>query len=357
MTIDEEVRLTALASCAGCAAKAGMNMLSQVLAPLRDTFDAASFPDLLVGLAGPDDAAVYRLADDIAVVQTIDFFPPVVDDPYTYGAIAAANAMSDVYAMGGEVLLALNVVGFPETLDPAMLSRILLGGAEKVREAGGVIAGGHTLYDAEPKYGLSVTGIVHPDRVFTKGGARPGDALVLTKALGTGIVLTAAREGKDGAGHATTAQASMMTLNRHASHLAREHGAHAVTDITGFGLLGHAREMAERSGASMVVDAATLPLLPGAMEYAAAGVVTGGARRNRAGLVGRVEFAAPLDPALEDVLYDPQTSGGLLIALPPSNATALLEDLRAAGAAASIIGQVESGEGLVVTAGSVGGAR
>src|SRR6185295_13307717 len=188
-----------------CAAKAGLATLAQVLRPITDTFDSSRFPDLLVGLDGPDDAAVYRLSDQLAIVQTVDFFPPVVDDPYTFGAIAAANAMSDIYAMGGEVLLALNIVNFPEDLDPEILSRILLGGAEKVSEAGGVIAGGHTLYDAEPKYGLAVMGTIHPDEVLSKAGARPGDVLVLTKPLGTGIVLTAARADRDIAGHASTA--------------------------------------------------------------------------------------------------------------------------------------------------------
>jgi selenide,water dikinase len=256
--------------------------------------------------------------------------------------------MSDVYAMGGEVLMALNVVGFPETLEPSLLSEILRGGAEKVREAGGVIAGGHTLYDAEPKYGLAVTGIVHPQRIFAKGGAQPGDALVLTKALGTGIVLTAARAGEDPAGHAAAAVRSMLTLNRHASHVAREAGAHAMTDVTGFSLLGHASEMAERGGVRMVIEAAQVQVLPGALEYAAAGIVTGGARRNREGLAGRVQVGPTIDGALEHVLYDPQTSGGLLVALPNDAAAAMADRLRADGLPAALIGYVESGDGVSV---------
>jgi len=299
-------------------------------------------------LEAPDDAAVYRLTDDLAIVQTVDFFPPVVDDPYQYGAIAAANAMSDVYAMGGEVLLALNIVGFPEDLDPAILGRILQGGAEKVAEAGGVIAGGHTLYDAEPKYGLAVTGLVHPARVLSKAGAQPGDALVLTKALGTGIVLTAAREDRDGAGHVDAAIASMLALNRHASHVAREAGAHALTDVTGFGLLGHAHEMANRSGVRIVIKAARVPALPGALEYAAQGILTGGAGRNRAGLSGPVTIAEGIEPAVAHLLFDPQTSGGLLAALPTAAAEAMVARLHADGMAGAVVGRVEAGEGVYV---------
>lgn len=283
-------------------------------------------------------------------MQTVDFFPPVVDDPYTYGAIAAANAMGDVYAMGGEVLLALNIAAFPEDLDPEILGRILLGGAEKVAEAGGVIAGGHTIYDREPKYGLAVTGIVHPRGVLSKGGALPGDALVLTKPLGTGIVLTAARGGTAAPPHVDAATASMLLLNRHASHLAREAGAHATTDVTGFGLLGHACEMAEASGAQLVIDAAAAPALPGALAYARAGADTGGARRNREGLAGRIDVARGVDPAVAGLLYDPQTSGGLLMAMPEAAARAVIERLRGDGLPGAIIGRVERGRGVRVTA-------
>jgi len=311
-------------------------------------FDAAKFPDLIVGLSRPDDAAVYRLTDDLAIVQTVDFFPPVVDDPYLFGAIAAANAMSDVYAMGGEVLLALNIAGFPEDLDPAILARILLGGAEKVAEAGGVIAGGHTLYDAEPKYGLAVTGTVHPVRVFRKSGALAGDALVLTKPLGTGIVLTAARAGDDAADHAAAAITSMLALNRHASHLAREARAHAMTDVTGFGLLGHAHEMAVASAVRLEIAASQVPALPGALEYAAGGIVTGGAGRNREGLGAHVEIDDAVDAAFEDLLFDPQTSGGLLIALPVATAEALVARLHADALPAAIVGRVIEGAGVRV---------
>ncbi|MDE3096474.1 MAG: selenide, water dikinase SelD [Chloroflexota bacterium] len=325
-----------------------MATLAQVLRPITETFAATAFPDLLVGLEGPDDAAVYRLTDEIAIVQTVDFFPPVVDDPWQYGGIAAANAMSDVYAMGGEVLLALNIAAFPEDLDPAAIARVFHGGAQKVAEAGGVIAGGHTLYDAEPKYGLAVTGVVHPDRVIAKAGARAGDALVLTKPLGTGIVLTAAREDRDPAGHAAAAVASMLTLNRHASHLAREAGAHAMTDVTGFGLLGHASEVAARSDVRIVIDAARVPALPGALAYAAQGIVTGGAARNRDGLADRVRLPVRLDAAVAHLLFDPQTSGGLLVALAPPAARAMVRRLHDDGLPGAVVGRVEAGTGVVV---------
>ena len=325
-----------------------MSTLAQVLRPITDTFDPSKFPDLLVGLFGPDDAAVYRLSDDLAIVQTVDFFPPVVDDPYLFGAIAAANAMSDVYAMGGEVLMALNIAGFPQDLDPAILARIFLGGAEKVAEAGGVIVGGHTLYDAEPKYGLAVTGTVHPGRIFRKGGAVVGDALVLTKPLGTGIILTVARDGDDAADHAATAISSMLALNRHASHLAREASAHAMTDVTGFGLLGHAHEMAVASRMRIEIAASRVPALPGGLEYAARGVTTGGAARNREGLAAHVTIGAGVDPAIEHLLFDPQTSGGLLIALPPASAEAMVARLHADALPAAIVGVVAAGAGVTV---------
>lgn len=276
----------------------------------------------------------------------MDFFPPVIDDPRIYGAIAAANAMSDVYAMGGEVLLALNVVGFPEDLEPGILGNILAGGAEKVREAGGVIAGGHTLYDPEPKYGLAVTGLVHPDRVVSKAGARPGDALVLTKALGTGILLTSVRDGAD-ARTAEPAVQSMLALNRHAMHVALETGAHAMTDVTGFGLLGHASEIALRSNVRVVIEAARVPALPRALELAASGVTTGGEARNREGLRDRVVVQDDVEPARVRLLYDPQTSGGLLFALDAAHAEAVAERLRGDGLAAAVIGRVEEGAGVI----------
>ena len=302
-----------------------------------------------MGLATPDDAAVYRLNDEQAAVMTVDFFAPLVDDPYSYGAIAAANAVSDVYAMGGEVLLAVNVSAFPEDMAGETIAAILQGGADKVREAGGIIAGGHTIIDAEPKYGLSVLGIVHPQRILTKGGARPGDVLYLTKSLGTGIITTAAMRDEASDKHLQAAIDSMTRLNRHASHIAREVGAHALTDITGYSLLGHAYEMAAASGLQLRLSAGAAPLLDGALEYAARGIVTGGADRNRRYLVGKVAFEGPADAAREHVLFDPQTSGGLLMAVAPEAAADVEARFAAAKAPVWRVGEAVAGDGVVVT--------
>ena len=318
-----------------------------MLRPLHEVFAPGQHPELLVGLAPSDDAAVFRVSEDLAVIQTLDFFPPVVDDPYIYGQIAAANAMSDVYAMGGEVKLALNIAAFPEDLDPELLAEIVRGGADKVAEAGGVVAGGHTMIDAEPKYGLSVMGVIHPDAVLTTGGAQPGDALLLTKPLGTGILMSAAdREGAQAGFEA--AVESMRALNRHPAHLARAAAAHAVTDVTGFGLAGHAAEVAQQSGATLVFDLEALPLLPDAARFAADGVVTGGGNRNVAHLGDRVRIEGEPDQALVDVFYDPQTSGGLLIAVPESDAAALSDAIAGEGGGCWRIGHVEEGPPLVV---------
>ena len=319
-----------------------------MLRPLTGLFPQADFPNLLLGLELADDAAVYRLTDDLALVQTLDFFPPVVDDPYVFGAVAAANAMSDVFAMGGEVVLALNIAAFPESLPLEMVTEILRGGAEKVAEAGGVVAGGHTIYDDEPKYGMCVTGTVRPDRILTKGGARPGHALYLTKPLGTGIVLSAARADAADPAELAAAQESMLALNLRPSRLVREAGAGAVTDVTGFGLVGHAHEVARLSGVRVVLEAGALPLLPGALRHAAAGVRTGGAGRNREHFGPDVTYAGPLDPALEDVLFDPQTSGGLLVSLPPERADGLERRFAAEGLALWRIGEVTVGSGIEV---------
>jgi selenide,water dikinase len=291
---------------------------------------------------------VYKLDEETALVQTVDFFPPVVDDAWTYGAIAAANAMSDVYAMGGEVVLCLNIAGFPEDLPNATVSEIFRGGADKVAEGGGVIAGGHTVIDAEPKYGLSVTGLVHPQRVLSKSGARPSHAIVLTKALGTGLVLTAAKRDLAQAGHLEAAVGSMLTLNRHASHLAREAGAHAVTDVTGYGLIGHALEIADHSHVQIVLQPDALPLLPGALDYAEEGVDFGGVNRNWSFLAPRVDGLEGESEAMQRLLLDPQTSGGLLIVLEPENAGPLVAALRRDGYAAADIGSVSEGQGIAL---------
>lgn len=328
----------------------GADALAHVLRPLAATFGADAASDLLVGLGRADDAAVYRLNDEQAIVATTDFFPPVVDDPYAFGAIAAANALSDIYAMGGEPLFCLNLVGFPDDLDPDILTEILRGGAEKVREAGALIAGGHSVTDHEPKYGLAAIGLAHPERIFTKGGARPGDRLILTKPLGTGVITTAHKQERVAEGDLAAAIASMTTLNRGAMRALRTLGAdlHACTDVTGFGILGHAWEMAAQSGTGMRFASAAMPWLPGAHTYAEAGLTPGGTERNRTYLEAHVAFAPDMDAMTRLLFYDPQTSGGLFAAIAPT----ALERARAALAAEGVpcheIGEVTSGAALVV---------
>ena len=301
----------------------GPEALAQVLRPL--TLHTAP-PALLVGLSAADDAAVYKVNEQQAVISTADFFPPVVDDPYAFGAIAAANALSDVYAMGGSVLMAINLVAWPDNLDYAILSEVLRGGSDIVAQAGGVIAGGHTVTDKEPKYGLAVTGMVHPEHIFTKGGAQPGDILILGKPLGTGLITTAHKREQVAADDLQAAIQSMMQLNRAASEalhylLAKgenRDGVHAVTDITGFGLLGHAWEMASQSRTSMRFAFDALPQLPHARHYAEIGCVTGGAQRNEAFLAPHVRFAEHIDMIDREIVWDPQTSGGLFAAIDPA---------------------------------------
>jgi len=319
-----------------------------VLRPLKNIFDSRNFPQVLVGLDGPDDAAVYQLNDEQAIVSTIDFFPPVVDDPYTFGSIAAANALSDVYAMGGEVLFALNLAAFPDDLDRAILSEILRGGAEKVREAGAIITGGHTVSDKEPKYGLAVTGLVHPAHILTKGGAQPGDLLVLTKPLGVGLITTALKRGQADPAHVAAAVKSMSTLNQHASHLAQRFAAHACTDITGYGILGHGLEMTNAGGVMFRLRFADIPLLPGAIEYAEQEIFPGGLHRNREHVLPHVRFADRLTAAHRAILFDPETSGGLLIALDPAQARSFLAQAESDGLFARVIGEVADGSGISV---------
>jgi selenide, water dikinase len=323
----------------------GPAALAQVLRPLA----TMTHPDLLVGLDTSDDAAVYRLSDDQALVLTVDFFTPIVDDPIAYGGIAAANSLSDVYAMGGRPLICLAVGGFPEDLPPDLISDIFQGAAAKVIEAGALLAGGHTVTDREPKYGLSVTGLVHPDRVWRKGGARPGDRLYLTKPLGTGIVTTALKQGLAEAADVAAAIASMLRLNRAAAEAAASSGGvRACTDVTGFGLLGHAAEMAERSPAGLRLETRALPLLPGARRYAEAGALAGGLGRNRAyyEATGAVTHAPTVDEMARAILADPQTSGGLLLALEPTAADAFERACAAAGQPAWPIGEAVARRGL-----------
>jgi selenide,water dikinase len=287
------------------------------------------------------------LNDKQAVVSTTDFFPPVVDDYYDFGAIAAANALSDIYAVGAEPLLAINLVAYPDGYDLSILSEILRGGAEKVREAGAVIAGGHTVTDKEPKYGLAVTGLVHPDQVITKGGAQPGDKLILTKALGTGVITTALKRDLTAPDHVAAAVASMSRLNRDASRLARAAGVHAMTDITGYSLLGHAHEMAHLSNTDFEIDFAALHWLPGALDYAEQNIFPGGMERNRDYFRQWIGVKGTVSDRQESLLFDPQTSGGLLMAVDAKQANLLYHRLINTGDTASIVGQVQSGSGMI----------
>jgi selenide, water dikinase len=318
------------------------------LRPLQNLFRSEDFPDLVVGLSKADDAAVYRLTDNLAVIHTLDFFPPIVDDPYQYGAIAAANALSDVYAMGGEVLLALNICAFPEDMDPAVIGQILLGGAEKVAEAGGVLAGGHTIDDPEPKYGLSVLGVVHPDKILTKAGARLGDAIILTKPLGVGIITTAFKGGEAEMADVLSAVESMKRLNRQAAQQIQQVGIHAVTDITGFGFLGHASEMANLSEVGIRFRLGSLPFLTGARRYAEDWLFPAGANRNQDYFSCGVTFTTDITEDMRMLLFTPETSGGLLAAVPLEKLDNLIERFAAAGLPCWIVGEVIEGSGIVV---------
>jgi len=300
-----------------------------------------------VGLDRSDDAAVYRLNDQQAVIQTVDFFPPIVDDPYVYGLVAAANAMSDVYAMGGRVLLALNVAGFPREFPREAITRIFQGGADKVAEAGGVLAGGHTVVDKEPKYGLAVTGLVHPDRVTIKGGLRSGDRLFLSKPLGTGVIATAGKGASAESAHMDAAIQSMARLNRGAAEVLADLGVRGCTDVTGFGFLGHGSEMVLASGCGLRVRADAVPLLPGAMQYAEKGLFAGGLGRNRTFLsnlaqrdVLAVSIASTVPAALADLLVDSETSGGLLFSAPRESVQDVSRRFAAKGESVWEIGEV-----------------
>ena len=332
-----ELRLTEWTSCGGCAAKWGASLLSDLVAEFPPSVD----PSLVVGLAPFDDAAVYRVSDDIAVVSTTDFFPPLVDAPADFGAIAAANACSDVFAMGGRVTMAVNVAAFPEHFPREAIAAIFAAGAAVVAEAGGTVAGGHTIRNPEPIYGLAVQGVVHPDRVLRKGGGRPGDVLMLSKPVGTGLSLAACTRDEQ-----AVAIAGMRTVNRVAAEALMAAGSdvHATTDVTGYGLAGHTWEVAERSGVIAVIDTSGIVAYPGVLAVAAAGVRTGGDPRNREYLEGHVESTAASGP--EAVCYDPQTSGGLLAAVTEDLAT----DLAAAGwwRVGELVAPTGSGAGVVL---------
>jgi selenide,water dikinase len=319
-----------------------------VLHPVKDVFNSQEYPDLLVGLDSPDDAAVWRLDENRALVVTTDFFTPVVDDPYDYGAIAAANSLSDVYAMGGRPLLALNVAALPPDLPAGLASDIIRGGAEKAREAGVVIAGGHTIQDKEPKYGLVVVGLVDPGRLLTKAGARPGDRLVLTKPLGFGLTTTALKRELAAPEDVAEVVAWMKRLNRDAAGLAGEFGLRGGTDVTGFSLLGHAAEMAGASGVRLRIAFSRIPFARGARRYAGLGTFPGGAADNYLFFGGQVRFQAEIDETEQMMLFDPQTSGGLLLSVPAGQLDSFLSRARAIDQPAWPIGEVLEGSGLEV---------
>jgi selenide,water dikinase len=312
-------------------------------------FAPADYPQVLVGLGTLDDAAVYRLDADRALIVTADFITPIVDDPYAFGAVAAANALSDVYAMGGEPLLAINLVAFPPEL-PEALREVLRGGAEKVREAGVVLVGGHTIQDREPKYGLAVVGFSHPERLLTRGGARPGDLLVLTKPLGTGVIVTVSKRDEADATHLDRAVRWMTALNRTASRLATELGLRAATDVTGFGLLGHAWEMARASGVGLRIRFRDVPLMDGARTYAARNLFPAGSGCNREYYGARVRFSDTIPATEQMLLFDAQTSGGLLLAVPPDRLRRFLDRLGSEGQPGWVIGEVVTGCGIAVIA-------
>ncbi len=341
---ETEVRLTKLAKCAGCGAKVGAGTLAALLGDLPTRRDDA----LLVGYDRSDDACVYKVSSELALVQTIDFFPPMTDDPFLFGQIAAANALSDVYAMGGEPKLALNLLCVPENMAEASVKKILAGGYDKVFEAGAVIAGGHSIYDDEPKYGLSVTGYVHPDRVLKNCGARAGDMLILTKPLGVGILTTAKKAGMLNDEAEARVLRQMALLNRSARDCIVSYRVHACTDVTGFALLGHLLEMMQGSETSAILETDAVAFLPDTLMLADMGLIPAGAYRNRAFAEPFVFAEKSVPLCMQDALYDPQTSGGLLVSVDPNDKNELLADLTACGLSARCIGRVTGRDGKAI---------
>ena len=332
---ENDVKLTKLAKCAGCGAKVGAGVLAQLL----DGIQVHRDPNLLVGFDKSDDASVYKVSDDLALVQTVDFFPPIADDPYLFGQIAATNALSDVYAMGGEPKLCLNIMAVPESMPKEAVHQLLRGGYNKVYEAGALITGGHSILDDEPKYGLAVTGFVHPDRVLTNSGARPGDVLLLTKPIGIGVLTTAAKAELASPEAMALAHRLMTTLNKAARDCMVRYAVHACTDVTGFGLLGHAFEMAQGSDTHLTLFPGEIDLIPEALELARDGILPAGMYRNR-------HYAeAAVDPgstelAVQDMLYDPQTSGGLLASVDKEDVPAIMEELEKLGLPCGVVGEI-----------------
>ena len=340
MKTENQIKLTKLARCAGCGAKVGAGVLSEILGDMKIIKDE----NLIVGFERSDDASVYKVSDDLALVQTVDFFPPIHDDPYIFGQIAATNALSDVYAMGGEPKTALNIMAVPKDMPKETVHEILKGGYDKAFEAGAVIAGGHSILDDEPKYGLSVTGFVHPDKVLTNSGARPGDVLILTKPLGIGILTTAAKADMASKEGMELAVRLMTTLNKEARDIMVKYRVHACTDVTGFSLMGHGLEMAEGSDLELHIDVNKVDLIPEAVELADTGILPEGMYRNRSFAESEVDpGSVPL--CRQDVLFDPQTSGGLLIAVDPDDADKLYNELMGSVPSAQRIGTAESYRG------------
>ncbi len=332
----DEIKLTKLAKCAGCGAKVGAGILAQLLGDIRVHSD----PNLLVGFDKSDDASVYKVSDELALVQTVDFFPPIADDPYVFGQIAATNALSDVYAMGGEPKLCLNIMAVPESMPKQTVHEILRGGYDKVYEAGALITGGHSIYDDEPKYGLAVTGFIHPDRILTNSGAKPGDVLFLTKPLGIGILTTAQKAELLSEDGKQLAQRLMTTLNKSARDAMVPFRVHACTDVTGFSFLGHASEMAAGSDVQLRIDTAAIDLIPEALDFARMGILPAGMYLNRTFAEPMVD-AGSVELAVQDMLYDPQTAGGLLIACDPADADALFAALKDTVPSAQRVGTVQ----------------
>jgi len=338
MVHSNSVKLTSLSSKGGCGCKIGPADLAEVIRMLPP---ATPNPNLLVGLDTSDDAGVYKLNDDLAIVQTLDFFTPIVDDPYSFGQVAAANAISDIYAMGGKPLTALNIVAFPIfSLDKSILAEILRGAADKLQEAGATLVGGHSIDDKEPKFGLAVTGLVHPDKVRTNAGARPGDKLILTKPIGVGILSSSLKKGLLNESEINRVTKVMTTLNKDAAEIMASFDVHACTDVTGFGLLGHSLEMAKGSGVGIRIVKEQVPILDRVRELAKQGVIPGGTKNNHAHIQDSVSFSENMDTIDQWILCDAVTSGGLLISVAGDNAENLLSELLDAGVEAAIIGEV-----------------
>ena len=336
----DDLRLTKLADCAGCGAK----VCAGVLAKLLEDIEVLDDPNLLVGFDKSDDASVYKINNEQAIVQTVDFFPPICDDPYIFGQIAAANAMSDIYAMGGQPKLALNIMAVPTSMNKEHVHAILKGGYEKVYEAGALITGGHSIYDKEPKYGLSVTGFVHPDKIITNSGAREGDVLILTKPIGIGIITTAAKADMVSEEGPQFAYRLMSTLNKSARDIMIKYNVHACTDVTGFGLMGHLLEMAQGSDKAAVVDTENIDIINEAKFLAQSGILPEGLYRNRSYAEGFVD-PGNIKLSVQDMLFDPQTSGGLLIAVSPEDADMLFNELKGRVPSAQRIGHIENYKG------------